>query len=144
MTEKTKLFCLIRQSWVTGTPEEKVRQKLLLYLTQELGYPRAHITVEKELKKIPHLVNSPLEIPNRRADIICFGKDIHPEYSLFPFLMIECKAIPLTTKVIHQVMGYNHSVKAKYIAVANQNELHVGEQHPSGQYTFTDMLPRYC
>lgn len=143
MKSKSPLFCLIRQTWVTETPEEKVRQKLLAYMIQELGYPRAYLAVEKELKLMPHLVHSSLEVPNRRADIICFGKNLHHQYPLFPFLMIECKAVPLTAKVLQQVVGYNHCVQARYIAIANQHEIRTGQLQASGEYTFTEHLPFY-
>lgn len=88
-------------------------------MIEQLGYPRELIVVEKELSLLPHL-RSHGQLPTRRADIICFGKDIHPDYSLFPLLLIECKAGEMGFDAEQQALGYNHYVQAPYVALANQ------------------------
>jgi hypothetical protein len=37
--EKTYIFCLVRKKYILLTPEEKVRQLMLNYLTAELKIP---------------------------------------------------------------------------------------------------------
>jgi len=140
----SKLFCPIRKTWIAATPEEEVRQRLLHDLISLLGYPHGLVAVEKELKQMPHLRLNPVEPPLRRADILCFGKEIHPDYALYPLLLIECKAVKLTRKVINQVTGYNHYLKAYFIAVANQEEVQTGwYDKEKGDYTFIPRLPGY-
>lgn len=113
-------------------------------MVNQLGYPLGLITVEKELRQIPHLTLSPQKIPNRRADIICFANGIHTAHSLYPLLMIECKATPLTKKVINQVMGYNYVVQSPFITIANENEVQTGwYDYSTGEYTFISYLPSY-
>lgn len=136
--------CIIRGIPVEAQPEELVRQSLLLHMIGSLGYPQSLIVVEKELKHIPHLRLYNQEVPERRADIICFGKGIHPEHGLYPLLLIECKAVKLTSKVVNQVAGYNHFVEAYFIAAANKDEIQTGWYDASSKkYRFVPFLPAY-
>lgn len=136
------MYCPIRKEWVKALPEEIVRQKFIRYMIQQ-GYPTSAIAVEKELRQMPHLSLSP-EIPDRRIDIICFAKDIHPDHSLYPLIVVECKAVPLTKKVINQVMGYNHYLKAYYFVVVNEEHLQLNwYDSAANQYRFSSQLPSY-
>lgn len=135
------IYCPIRESWVSDLPEERVRQRLLSLMMQELGYPKALIAVEKSLAQLPHLRSKPGPFPDRRADILCFAKG---KEGLVPALLIECKAIPLTDKVINQVLGYNLHVLARYVAVANEAEVRTGWYDPAAKgYHFVPRLPSY-
>ena len=136
------LECLVRKKTVPAHPEEVVRQNVLNHLIK-LSYPLSSIAVEVELKSLPHLVYSS-KIPTRRADIICFGKGIHPSYPLYPLLLVECKAVPLKKTMINQVTGYNHFLKASYIAIVNQTELCFGWYDlATKNYRFISHLPDY-
>jgi len=96
-------------------------------MIHELGYPRQWIAVEKELASLPHLQLIPKkELPKRRVDILVFAPHIHPDYSLYPLLMIECKVAFLEPKFAQQVLGYNTYVQAPFIAIANEHEILVG------------------
>ena len=129
---------------MAATPEEKVRQSLIQVMTQELGYPPGGISLEKRLKEMPHINLSSKMIPSRRADIIIFAKDIHPQHAYYPLLLIECKAVPLNEKVVRQVVGYNQFVNAYYIAVANQTEIRLGwYQEAQQDYRFISSLLPY-
>jgi hypothetical protein len=138
-----QLFCSIRKTWVAATPEEMVRQSLIQMMLLELGFPPGGIALEKGLREMPHIEMIKGPIPARRADIIVFAKDIHPSYPYYPLLLIECKAVPLTEKVIRQVVGYNQFIKAHFIAVANQTEIKLGWYQPHLQnYSFiSGLLP---
>lgn len=120
-----KLYCRLRKQWVAALPEEKVRQALIAQLIDNLGYPASSIALEKGLRQMPH-ISSRQKLPSRRADIVCFAPGIHPDHSLYPLLLIECKAVPLTPTVVNQVVSYNHFVKAYYIAIANEQEVRLG------------------
>lgn len=113
-SNREELFDPFRKRWVKATPEERVRQKWLQVLQVQLGFPKELIAVEKELKELAHISSAP---PDRRADILCFAKGIHPEHSLYPILLIECKEnIKEESQAIEQVIGYNHFVNAYFVA----------------------------
>lgn len=137
----SQIYCAIRKSWVTALPEEEIRQRLLMHMTDSLGYSAAHIAVEKELRQLPHL-RQESNLPLRRADILVFSDKIRKEGSLWPLLLIECKAVKLTPSVLRQVIGYNYYLKAPYIAVANAEMIQTGWLDPKTQkYQFINHLP---
>ena len=99
------IFCIVRKRWMLISPEEWVRQNLLLYLTEVLGYPASLIAVEKQLQ---------LGELNKRFDIVLYKNDV-------PHVLIECKEmnVPITQKTLDQVMRYNISLRAGYFVVTN-------------------------
>lgn len=139
------LICCVRKIKVKATPEEIVRQQLLYKMTRELNYSPSSIVIEKSLTQLPHLALTPSqEIPKRRADIIIMAKGIHEKFELYPLLLIECKSIKLTENVIRQVAGYNHYLKAHFIAIANETTIFTGKfSHKAGEYKFLPYLPRF-
>lgn len=142
MTVERRLFCVVRKQWVAALPEEIVRQRVLRHMVEEKGYPLSLIAVEQSLKSLPHLSSSVRRsVPNRRADIVCF---IPAAATLYPLLIIECKAIKLAPAVVHQIVGYNYFVRSQFIAVANQEEVRTGWYHPEKrEYAFVPFLPSY-
>ncbi|MBN1914433.1 MAG: type I restriction enzyme HsdR N-terminal domain-containing protein [Parachlamydiales bacterium] len=139
----TELFDPIREMWVPDLPEERVRQKLLHHMIQDLQYPQSYIAVEKEIALLPHLSGKKSHHLKRRVDIICFGKDIHPQHLLYPLLLVECKATPLSGEVIEQVLGYNYTVGAYFVAVANEGQIQVMWQDLENRVQKVDFLPSY-
>jgi hypothetical protein len=113
------LYDPIRNCKVLAYPEEIVRQRLLREMIDRLHYPKTMLGVEREIETLPHLMGRSVSAQNRRIDLICFAKGIHPDFSLYPLLIIECKAHPLSQKVVEQVVGYNHEIGAYFIAIAN-------------------------
>ncbi|MBA3238698.1 MAG: type I restriction enzyme HsdR N-terminal domain-containing protein [Parachlamydiaceae bacterium] len=139
-----RLTCPVRKATVSALPEERVRVQLLYDLIEKLEFPASSISVEKELSQIPHLRSLVGTLPTRRIDILCFAKDIHPTEEFYPLLVIECKAVKLTSKMVRQVVGYNHYLKAPYIALVNQEEIRFGWYDVSkGMYMFASHLPTY-
>lgn len=136
------LYCPLRRSWCKALPEEAVRIDLINYMITQLAFPPETLAVEKELRCLPHLASEGA-IPDRRADILCFAKGIHPSTDLYPLLMIECKAVKITDKVIAQVVGYNHYVKACFVCVANMDEIRTGWRNAEGAYDFVPYMPSY-
>ena len=138
-----RFICHVRRHAVAATPEEAVRQQLLSLMVEELGFPSSLIAIEKKLELFPH-INTKERLPDRRADIVCLAPNIHKSHALYPLLVIECKAIPLNSKVLNQVVGYNHFLGAWFIAVANQNEIKFGwRSDRPGEYTYINRLPAY-
>lgn len=107
-----------------------------------LGFPESTFAIEKELRTLPHIQHHQ-DPPDRRVDILCFAKGIHPCYDLYPLLMIECKAVKLSNKVVGQVAGYNHFVQAPFICIANQHEVRTGWLNDASNYNFVSYLPGY-
>ena len=139
------LFDPIRKKRVAATPEEIVRQSLIKQLIEELGYPSELIAVEKDLKTLPHLLESQERPPKRRADLLCFGKGIHPLYPLYPLLLIECKELACDFRVREQVVGYNHVVKAFFVGIASRQGFELGYFDQAQQtYCFSSRLPTYA
>ena len=96
-------------------PEEKVRVRLLKHLIENLNYPKELITVEKELALLPDNGKA----PKRRLDALVYVKK---DGELKPLLIIECKAAGVTESALQQALGYNHTVRAPFIAVVGKNE----------------------
>jgi hypothetical protein len=137
------LFCPLRKTWVAALPEERVRQSLIQEMTQRLKYPLGNLALEKSLDQLPHL-KAQLSLPKRRADLIVFAKDIHPQHILYPLLLIECKAVPLTNKVLRQIVGYNQFVGAPFVSVVNQTHAYFGWYHSDHKdFVFKEELPSY-
>lgn len=137
------LFCPLRKAWVAALPEEKVRQALIQKMTQHLGYPLGSMALEKSLCQLPHLEGK-ASLPKRRADLLVFSKNLHPRHALYPLLLVECKAVPITPKALRQIVGYNHFVSAYFIALVNQTTTYLGWLHPEQRdFTFQEGLPPY-
>lgn len=137
------LFCPLRKTWVAALPEEKVRQAVIQEMIHHLGYPPHLLIAEKSLDQLPHLQALP-SLPKRRADLLVFAKNLHPQYPFYPLLLIECKAIALTDKVLRQLIGYNQFVKAYFIAVTNYTKTFLGTYHPDCQdFLFQEGLLPY-
>jgi hypothetical protein len=101
-----KLFDPIRKKWIVITPEELVRQLLLLYLMEEKDFPKNKINIEKQV-----LVNG----QPKRFDILVYGEATQP------ILLVECKApnVPINEAVLDQIASYNIVLKVNYLVMTN-------------------------
>lgn len=141
---REQLHCRLRGKWVAAQPEEIVRQRVISLMIDLLGYPPELMILEASLQDMPHLIHLNKRIPKRRADILCYARAIHPKHLLYPLLLIECKAVKLTPKVLNQTTGYNHFVEACFIAVANGDEIRTGWfDKDVKSYKFVNSLPYY-
>jgi hypothetical protein len=104
--EKVVVFDPLRRQWVSLTPEEQVRQKMLYYLVETRKVAAGLIAVEYSIK-----VNN---LP-KRADIVIFNKLGEPQ------MIVECKAesVPITEKVLDQAIRYYSGLKVKYLTLTN-------------------------
>lgn len=102
--------------------EECVRQSLLSFMIEDLGYPEGLIVVEKGIAEILKICNRRVvgQVPSRRVDLLCFFKHTR---NLFPLLLIECKLSVSGGEdfgaAFRQVLGYNSFVHAPFCAVAS-------------------------
>lgn len=104
--EKVVVFDPLRRQWVSLTPEEQVRQKMLYYLVETRKVAAGLIAVEYSIK-----VNN---LP-KRADIVVFNNLGEPQ------MIVECKAesVPITEKVLDQAIRYYSGLKVKYLTLTN-------------------------
>ncbi len=125
------LYDPVRRRLVAATPEERVRQRLLSWLTSEWSVPPGLIAVEKaiDVHGVP-----------RRPDIVVHDRKGNP------WMVIECKApgVKLTQSAADQVAVYNRVLKAPYLLVTN-GHVHLGFElnHTSGQLGALSQLPDY-
>jgi hypothetical protein len=125
------LLCAVRKKRVPWTPEEMVRQCVLLYLIENLRYPSALIAVEKKVA-----VNG---MP-KRFDILVLDR------SARPFLLVECKAdfVPLAQGVFDQAARYNLILGAPYLLLTNGWEAYCCSiDAENRRYDFLDALPPF-
>lgn len=143
-TEIEQIYDPVRRDWFAARPEEQVRQRLLRYLIDDLSFPINLLACEVSLREMPHITLPKADLPDRRADVLAYAKGIHPDSELYPLLLIECKAVPLTVAARRQVCGYNQYVGAYYLALVNQDEILFGAYDKNlGDYQFNNSLPSY-
>ena len=142
---KDQLYDPIRRLWTAATPEERVRQKLLREMVGEGGYPPSCLAVEVELSSLPHLRQTGGRPPKRRIDLICYAPGIHPDFELYPLLVVECKAATLTPSMFRQLTGYHHFLESCFIALVNETQRRTAWYDAQERaYRFVDRLPSYA
>lgn len=102
----TFVWDIVRNSWITLTPEEWVRQHVVHYL-QRKGVELHRIVLEH-----PVLVNG----LNQRIDIAVYSRSATAVGAI-----IECKApdVPLSEEVLNQALRYNANIHASIIILTN-------------------------
>jgi hypothetical protein len=122
--------------------EEWVRQELIQTMTKQLGYPRHELKSEVALSNLEHLKG--VKVPLRRLDLVCFSRDVQADVSIAPLLIVECKAHKLDKKAFEQLCGYNHWVRAPFIALSNFHETIMGAwNHEDNGYRLIKRLMTY-
>lgn len=118
----------VRKRWLVLTPEEWVRQHLILHLNIDLGHPLSLMRTETAAKRGTR--------PGR-TDLTCHSKEGKP------LLLVECKSadVALTPEVLHQVAAYNNRIGARWVAVTNGMALHCAEVSASGIRWSTSLPP---
>lgn len=101
----------LRRKQVALTPEESVRQKTIIWLTNK-GYSQNLMMSECSFHHSNMLY---------RADIIVFDKN------LMPYILVECKApdVPLSGTVISQGLRYNKALNVRYIIFTNGSKVRI-------------------
>lgn len=100
------IFDPLRKRDVALTPEEGVRQKMIMWLHQKLGFSLNLMMSEYSFKYNGLLY---------RADIVVFDKNREIK------VLVECKApsVAIDREVIEQGIRYNRSLNVQYILFAN-------------------------
>ncbi len=100
----------VRKKWYVCTPEERVRQGLVMYLVQQKNIPPACIGIEKQITYFER---------KKRFDVVVFDNEGKP------YLLCECKApsVPLSQETAYQICRYNHVLQAPYLLLTNGLEI---------------------
>lgn len=123
------IFDVIRKKYIILTPEEWVRQHILHFLLTDYKFPKALISIEKQLT-----VN---ELA-KRTDIVLYN------HAGKPVLIVECKAsdVKLTQKTFEQIARYNLTLQVPFLWVTNGNMHYFAAiEHKKGIFNFLQQLP---
>lgn len=124
-----QVWDILRNKYVSLTPEEWVRQHFIHYLINDLGYSKGLMASEK-LVKYNGL--------NKRCDIIFYSKN------LSPLVIVECKAttVSLTEDTFYQIAKYNFTLNAPVLILTNGLHHIVAHiNHKENKIEFLDKIP---
>ena len=87
------------------TPEEWVRQNIIVHLIDSLGYPETVFKIESGVS---------INQNKRRSDVLVYKNSKS-------YILIECKApnIDLTENVLNQALNYNTVYKCPFVILTN-------------------------
>ena len=127
--DRTLVHDPVRRQWVAFTPEEGVRQRLLLDLLA-LGYPPGLLAVERAV---------PFGGKVWRADVVAYGRDQRPA------LLAECKApgVAVAQATFDQLARYNAVLEAPTLVVDNGSDRYCCVRRPNG-WAFVDAVPPFA
>lgn len=127
---KDFIFCQVRKKFLVLTPEEWVRQNLISYLNQDLGYPLSLVKIEKQVKGGQR---------QKRADLIICNNQGQPN------LLVECKAPTekLDKETFFQLGRYNRFVNASLLLISNGLQHFCCEVTEDNEFKFLDKIPTY-
>jgi hypothetical protein len=119
----------IRQKFVANTPEEWVRQNSIRYFTDELGFPKSLIAVEKQFQ---------LHKRKKRTDLVLYNNSGDAK------IIVECKrpSVKITQSAFDQAFRYNMYLKVPYLVITNGEELYCCEVIDD-RIQFLDFIPDY-
>ena len=104
-----QLWGHVRKKWLVLTPEEVVRQCVLLYLVEEKRYSDRLIAVEKTIQYFK---------VKKRYDIVVFDQ------LMTPLILIECKSpdVALDHKSFYQIQSYDSVIQGQYLWLTNGHQ----------------------
>ena len=106
VTNQPLIWDSLRRKHVVLTPEEWVRQHVVHYLINHLGYPRGLLALERGLHYNQR---------RKRTDLLALDPAGRP------LLLVECKApaVALDAAVARQAATYNQTVGAPLLLLTN-------------------------
>ncbi len=112
---------LIRAKYLVLTPEEWVRQHLISFFINQLGYPKTLFSIERGLNFYTRKKRTDLLVLDRK------GK---------PWLLVECKAseVAITEKTLQQVLAYNSYWRCPYVMMSNGLEHQIFESNEESNF----------
>ena len=128
---RQEIYDPVRHKYVVLTPEEWVRQHLILYLSLIKKFPLSVMGVEKQLM---------LNKQPKRFDLVVFSRNGSP------YLLVECKApgVEITEKAFDQAARYNMLLKAEYFFITNGLDHYTCRiDYENKQYIFIEDIPQF-
>ncbi len=128
---RQEIYDPVRHKYVVLTPEEWVRQHLILYLSLIKKFPLSVMGVEKQLM---------LNKQPKRFDLVIFSRNGSP------YLLVECKApgVEITEKAFDQAARYNMLLKAEYFFITNGLDHYTCRiDYENKQYIFIEDIPQF-
>lgn len=127
--QSKQIFDSVRKRFVALTPEEWVRQNLIMFLTHDCGYPAGLLAVEKQVK-VGQL--------KQRADIVVFNRAGQP------WLIAECKApnVEIGQDTFLQAARYTSGADRIFYLLTNGLE-HFCLYRDGTRFDFMDTLPAF-
>ena len=128
---RQEVLDVLRQRFVTLTPEEWVRQHFVNWLITEKGYPKALMANEVELR---------VGEKKLRMDSVLFGSDMKPR----AIMEYKAESVPLTRKVLTQIATYNMMLHVDWLMVSNGDQhvcLHYDKE--TDRWKFMSEIPNY-
>jgi hypothetical protein len=127
---KTLVFDPVRKAWFILTPEEHIRQHILLYLINVQHYPKGMIALEKTIK---------VGNMNKRFDIVVYNRDHQP------WMLIECKApeVEITEVTLHQLLNYQRTIQCRFWMLTNGHQSFCADANDIKNIRWLQILPSY-
>ena len=126
-----EIYDILRNKYVSLTPEEWVRQHFVHYLTNHKGYPSTLFANE---------VNLTLNGMQRRCDTVLYDRSLRAR------MIIEYKRpdVSISQKVFDQICRYNIVMQVDYLIVSNGMEHYCCKMDYANQsYDFLKDIPEY-
>jgi hypothetical protein len=128
--DRTMVFDPVRKKWLVLTKEEHVRQYLLQYLVDGMGYSLSLMAVEKKIK-----------VGNvfKRFDLVVYNRDHHP------WMLVECKepGVIISEKTLFQLLNYNRSAQCSYWLLTNGHQTYCADARNINDIKWMEGLPLY-
>ncbi|MEM0962201.1 MAG: type I restriction enzyme HsdR N-terminal domain-containing protein [Bacteroidota bacterium] len=127
--DRTLVLDPVRRQWVALTPEEGVRQRLIVDLLA-LGYPAGLLAVERAVR---------YGSKTWRADLVAYGRD------QTPVLLAECKApgVAIDQTTFDQLARYNAVLGSPTLVVDNGAVRYCCVQR-EGAWAFVEAIPPFA
>lgn len=120
----------VRRRWVALTPEEEVRQRTILLLHEQYGYPLELMQVEGTIA---------MGNLSRRCDIIVFSSSGQPQ------MIVECKRpnVKISQKTVDQACRYNTVLRVPLLLLTNGlNIIVISVDFDAGKLTVLPEVPK--
>lgn len=127
---KHQIYDVIRKKYVVVTPEEWVRQHFLHFLINYKGVSKNLVRIENGVKYLNQTNRSDVQVYDNNGNI---------------WLLVECKApeIRLNNTTIDQILTYQRTIKAPYLAITNGMEHYFFEVCKNGKLNNIEDIPSF-
>jgi predicted type IV restriction endonuclease len=129
--ETKYILDIVRKKYLVLTPEEWVRQHIILFLIEQKHFPKNLIRVEQKLEGKDMFF---------RADIVVYDKNGKAR------MIIECKAenVKITQDVFEQISKYNLQFQVDYLMITNGKQNFVCKiDYENKNFSFLKTIPEY-